>query len=128
MSQTAKWSGVKNSFCKFSNSQNHTQFHIVNQYHFSFSDHESFLVVSFSNEKDIQTPDAELLISCWDVDKYNKDLFLGQVIIPLKQLRPNETTKMWYPLQPRPGMNDKVKGKIQLEVHLHATDAVHHYI
>jgi hypothetical protein len=68
------------------------------------------------------------LISCWDADKYNNDIFLGQVSIPLKQIKPNEAIKMWYPLQPRPGSNDKVKGKIKIEIHLLAVDTVRiHY-
>jgi hypothetical protein len=76
-----------------------------------------------SNEKDIQDDEASLSIVCWSHQKYSKDAFLGQVVIPLVSLNGGVAIKQWWPFAPRDDSDKNVTGKINLEIQL-ITDAV----
>ena len=53
----------------------------------------------------------------WDRDTINPDDFLGQVMIPLREVSWTDSKEEWYPLTRR-NTKDKVSGSIRLEVQL----------
>jgi len=56
----------------------------------------------------------ELVISVFDRDHFSKDEFIGQVVLRRKDLV--DGLRRWFPLQSRPGINDKVRGEIFLHM------------
>lgn len=56
----------------------------------------------------------------WDYDmgSFGSDDFLGQVVLPLNMLAPDETCDRWFDLEARPESRgkDQVKGQIRLKI------------
>lgn len=75
-----------------------------------------------SNEKDLQSDTAELLISVWDSDKYNTDTFLGQISMPILNIKAGEVCKQWCTLMTKEGQ--ETKGKLLIEFNLITSDGV----
>jgi hypothetical protein len=60
----------------------------------------------------------------WDSDKYSTDTFLGQVSIPLLNMKTNEVSKQWCNLTTKEGQ--ETKGKLLIEINLITSDGVSH--
>ncbi len=80
------------------------------------------LLIARSNEKDLQSDTAELLISVWDSDKYSTDTFLGQISMPILNIKTNEVCKQWCTLTTKEGQ--ETKGKLLIEFNLITSDGV----
>jgi regulator of replication initiation timing len=60
-------------------------------------------------------PAGEMLVQCWDWDRFSSSDFLGEVRIPVKKLQTD--TDKWFPLLTRPEKpNEKISGDIHLKV------------
>jgi hypothetical protein len=58
-----------------------------------------------------------LIVDVWDHDNLNQDDFLGQVMLPLRDIPVFNPHEEWYPLTRR-SAKEKVSGSILLEVQL----------
>ncbi len=58
-----------------------------------------------------------VMVEVWDHDTMNQDDFLGQVMIPLREVATMGPREEWYPLTRR-NTKEKVSGSILLEMYL----------
>ena len=57
------------------------------------------------------------MVEVWDHDNLNQDDFMGQVMIPLREVSTIGPKEEWFPLTRRSG-KERVSGSILLEMHL----------
>lgn len=58
-----------------------------------------------------------LIVDVWDHDTLNQDDFLGQAMVPLRDISLSSPKEEWYPLMRR-SCKEKVSGSIRLELQL----------
>ena len=75
------------------------------------------LVKRYSQRKEQACP-KKITVSIWDYNMggFGTDVFLGQVVLPLNLLKPDENFDDWLDLEPRPEnfRKDVVKGQVRL--------------
>ena len=58
-----------------------------------------------------------LIVDVWDHDTMNQDDFLGQVMLPLREVPLFSPHEEWYPLTRR-SAKERISGSLRLEVQL----------
>lgn len=58
-------------------------------------------------------PTSTLVVRIWDGNSLSSNTHLGEVRFPASELR---TTTSWYPLSPRPGVDEKVQGQVCISI------------
>ena len=58
-----------------------------------------------------------LVVDMWDHDTVNQDDFMGQVMIPLREIPLTAPMRDWFQLMRR-SVKDKVEGAVLLEIQL----------